>query len=213
MGMFASTAERELPRGRQVFIELDEAMVAQSSTEPIDGRTTVTLSVDGDPTELERSVSDSPLGKVMLGTGDSLLKPYAKRGDKDNDLVIGNVLPSAVEILASRRSWVSTPPFTSSKELVGYVRRWTGVGLWYGEQTDEQKGDAVQYLGIGTDFDTYFNQTETVMGRLVVASSRSTADSSYRGHNEKIRNINDRRVLQVAGLLQEFFDQAKPNDG
>lgn len=201
----ANAAERETHPGLQALIKLDEDMVAQGTTNPEGDEESITLSVNANPSEVEDRVDDSPLGRIMLRTGDSLLRPYEDPEEKTRDLVIGEVLPTAVVIAASKRSWTSGPPFIASSELVDYVSRWVAVGLWYGEQTDEQKGVAVQYLGTRIDFNTYYGQTDITMGRLVVASDRLASDRFYSGHNAKTRYINDRRALKIARAIRELL--------
>ena len=103
------------PNGLQAINELTGEMLASGATEqPEDGARTIALEVAADPDQVERELRGGPLGKIMLGNGRSLLRPYADPSERARDLVIGDVRPSTIEIFASTRNWRSAPPFISS---------------------------------------------------------------------------------------------------
>jgi hypothetical protein len=185
MGRFADSNPGQLPAGRQAFVELNQEMLGlDTARHSADDGSAVSLEIDVDPAQAERELRASPFGKVMLRKG---------------------VLPNAVELTASSRAWRSTPPFKASGPLVDYVQRGIGVGLWYGERTDGQKGDVVQYIGAGYQFDTYSGQVDSAISRRVVAARRSAADRFYHGHNEKQRSANDKRLLLATQTVRELF--------
>lgn len=195
------------PNGLQAINELSGEMLASGATEhPEDGARTIGIEIATDPDQVERELRGGPLGKVMLGDGRSLLAPYAESSEKARDLVIGDIRPSAIEIVASTRSWRSTLPFTVSSALTDHSRHHVGIGIWYGERTDKQKGDAVQYVGAGYSFDAFSGYADRTMSRVVAATRRSRGDKYYHGHNQRQREVSDKKLLVVARTVRELFE-------
>ncbi|MEX2014722.1 MAG: hypothetical protein WD885_02195 [Candidatus Saccharimonadales bacterium] len=207
IGLAASTTG-QLPTGQQALAELSQEMLGlDSARHSGEDGLTVSLEIDVDPTQAERELGASPFGKMLLGERRSLLRPYDDPSQRENDLIIGeSVLPSAVELTASSRTWRSPPAFAVSGPLSDYVQRSIGIGLWYGERTDDQKGDAVQYVSAGYQFDTYSGQVDTGISRRVFVPRLLTANRFYRGHNQKQRPINNKKLLLATQAVRELFD-------
>jgi hypothetical protein len=210
MGNPGIQVESHLPAGRQVFIDLNGEMLASGAAQDLgeEGTSLPSLEIDIDPAEAERELRASPLGAVMLGEGRRLLRSRDDSTGGWSELIIGDVEPSAVEVTAFARSWVSTPEFQTSGRA-GYTRRGVGVRLWYGERTDDQKGDAAQHLGIGFEFNTYENKVNAAISRLVVASPRLASRGVDLGRSEKTRSANgrnDRKLLLATQTVRRLFE-------
>ncbi|HEX5798447.1 MAG TPA: hypothetical protein VFX79_03760 [Candidatus Saccharimonadales bacterium] len=205
---FAVSTAGLAPAGQQALAELNQEMLGlDSARHSGEDGLVINIEVDVDPAEAERKLQSSPFGKVLLSEGRSLLRPYKDPSEREDDLIIGeSVLPSAVELTASSRVWRSTPPFTASGPLSDYVQRSIGIGLWYGEKTDDQKGDAAQYVGAGYQFNTHSGQIDSGISRRIFATRRLAADRFYFGHNEKQRSINDKKLLLATQTARELFD-------
>lgn len=199
MGSHERAVRPELTPEQIAIKELGDQLLAMRP----EHEANVTISCAVKAKEVEERIKSSPLARLLLPEGASLLEPYWYGVKPKNDLIVGEVEPKGVQL----RGWGFNVSESGEHIIYGPIdgstREWSRtleIMIGYGLKED----DFISARQILTT-SAYDEMPVPILHRDVWAASR--AEMGYGGHNElEAEEVTPEDIQTFTQLAQELFE-------